>query len=87
MIFSKVVKLLPLVFRDPTNILFVPVSIFFGQLHALIKLYAGSTLHVVSLPRIPGLSFYKHFRAYNLFLSIRPRGAVVKEQMRMIHIA
>ena len=48
MIFSKTVKLIPLFFRNPLNVLFIPVSILFGQLHALIKLYAGSTLHVVS---------------------------------------
>ena len=48
MLFSKIVKLLPLFFRDPTYVLFVPVSVVFGYLHALVKLYAASTLHVVS---------------------------------------
>ena len=50
MIFSKFVKLIPLFLRDPASIILFPVSIIFGELHALIKFYAGSTLHVVSCP-------------------------------------
>ena len=45
---SKSIKRVPLMVRDPINLLMVPVSIIFGYLHGLIKLYAGLTLHVVS---------------------------------------
>lgn len=49
MVVAKLVKLIPLFLRDPTYLIMAPVSILFGQFHALIKLYAASTLHVVSV--------------------------------------
>ena len=48
MILAKLVKLVPLFLRNPSYLFMAPVSVLFGQFHALIKLYAASTLHVVS---------------------------------------
>ena len=48
MVFSKIAKLFPLFSREPLYVLLAPVSIIFGQLHGLIKLYAAMTLNVVS---------------------------------------
>jgi hypothetical protein len=46
--FTKVVKLTGLLLRNPSNIIFIPVSIVFGYFHSLIKIYALFTLNVVS---------------------------------------
>lgn len=46
--FTKVVKLVNLFRRNPSDILFLPVSILFGWAHGIIKLYALSTLKMVS---------------------------------------
>lgn len=51
--FTKVVKLMGLFLRNPSDIIFLPVSIVFGYFHGLIKLYALFTLQVVSSPWIP----------------------------------
>lgn len=48
MVLSKVVKLIPIFIRCPTYLIYLPVSIVFGQFHAFIKFYAACTLHVVS---------------------------------------
>ncbi|KAK4136838.1 glycosyltransferase family 2 protein [Trichocladium antarcticum] len=42
--FTKVVKLVGLFRRNPSDILFLPVSVLFGYFHGLIKLYALCTL-------------------------------------------
>ena len=47
--FTKIVKLMGLLLRNPSDIVFVPVSIVFGYLHGLIKLYALCTLSMVCL--------------------------------------
>ena len=47
-VFSKVVKLVPLLLREPLYVLLIPVSVVFGHLHGLIKLYAALSLNVVS---------------------------------------
>jgi hypothetical protein len=46
--FTKVVKLVGLIVRNPSDILFLPVSIIFGYFHGLIKLYALFTLKMTS---------------------------------------
>ncbi|OHE97491.1 glycosyltransferase family 2 [Colletotrichum orchidophilum] len=46
--FTKVVKLVNLFRRNPSDILFLPVSILFGYAHGIIKLYALSTLKMTS---------------------------------------
>ncbi|KAJ0322985.1 hypothetical protein Brms1b_001945 [Colletotrichum noveboracense] len=46
--FTKVVKLMGLFCRNPSDLMFLPVSIVFGWGHGLIKLYALSTLKMVS---------------------------------------
>ena len=46
--FTKVVKLVGLFRRNPHDLLFLPVSIIFGYLHGLIKLYALFTLKEVN---------------------------------------
>lgn len=46
--FTKVVKLVGLFKRDPSDIMYLPVSIVFGYFHGLIKLYALATLKMVS---------------------------------------
>lgn len=45
--FTKVVKLMGLFMRNPSDIKFLPVSIIFGYFHGLIKLYALFTLRMV----------------------------------------
>lgn len=45
--FTKVVKLVGLFKRNPSDIMFLPVSIVFGYLHGFIKLYALFTLKMV----------------------------------------
>ncbi|KAI1309859.1 polysaccharide synthase [Xylaria venustula] len=46
--YSKVVKLIGLFRRQPSDIKFLPVSILFGYFHGLIKLYALFTLNMTS---------------------------------------
>jgi hypothetical protein len=45
--FTKVVKLMGLFIRNPSDIMFLPVSVIFGYFHGLIKLYALITLNMV----------------------------------------
>lgn len=45
--FTKVVKLIGLFRRNPSDIVFLPLSIAFGYFHGLIKLYALFTLNMV----------------------------------------
>jgi len=47
LLFTKLVKLLPHFVLYPKDICFIPVTLFFGYYHGLIKLYALFTLHVV----------------------------------------
>lgn len=51
MAFSKIIKLVGLFMREPSDLIFLPVSILFGYFHGLIKLYAGITLRMVSRVR------------------------------------
>jgi hypothetical protein len=46
--FTKVVKLIGLFVRNPSDVMFLPVSIVFGYFHGLIKLHALFTLKMVS---------------------------------------
>ncbi|KAI1205602.1 glycosyltransferase family 2 protein [Annulohypoxylon truncatum] len=46
--FTKVVKLIGLFRRNPSDIVFLPVSVIFGYFHGLIKLYALITLNMTS---------------------------------------
>ncbi|KAG6059331.1 hypothetical protein E4U13_001155 [Claviceps humidiphila] len=46
--FTKVVKLIGLFRRNPSDIVFLPLSIAFGYFHGLIKLYALFTLNMTS---------------------------------------
>lgn len=48
MFFSKVIKLVGLFMREPSDLIFLPVSIIFGYFHGFIKLYAMITLRMVS---------------------------------------
>lgn len=45
--FTKVVKLVGLFKRNPSDVIYLPVSIMFGYLHGFIKLYALFTLKMV----------------------------------------
>ncbi|TVY75845.1 hypothetical protein LSUE1_G007732 [Lachnellula suecica] len=45
---SKVVKLVGLFVREPSDLIFLPVSVMFGYFHGLIKLYALFTLRHTS---------------------------------------
>ena len=47
MLWTKVIKLLSLLLRNPCDIIFLPVSILFGYFHGFIKLYALLTLRMV----------------------------------------
>ena len=44
---TKVVKLVGLFMREPSDLIFLPVSILFGYFHGLIKLWALCTLRMV----------------------------------------
>lgn len=44
MLFSKTIKLVPHLLRNPGDVRFVPVSILFGYFHNLIKLYGFMTV-------------------------------------------
>jgi hypothetical protein len=46
--FTKVVKLVGLFKRNPSDLLFLPISILFGYFHGLIKVYALVTLNMTS---------------------------------------
>ncbi|KAH6698998.1 hypothetical protein BKA61DRAFT_423097, partial [Leptodontidium sp. MPI-SDFR-AT-0119] len=48
LLLTKVVKLVPHFVLYPADICFIPVTIFFGYFHGLIKFYALLTLHLVS---------------------------------------
>jgi hypothetical protein len=43
-LFSKTVKLIPHLLRNPGDVRFVPVSVLFGYFHNLIKLYGCITV-------------------------------------------
>jgi hypothetical protein len=43
-VFSKTVKLIPHLLRNPGDVRFVPVSVLFGYFHNLIKLYGCITV-------------------------------------------
>ena len=43
-VFSKIVKLIPHLLRNPGDVRFVPVSVLFGFFHNLIKLYGCITV-------------------------------------------
>ncbi|KAG9231513.1 putative polysaccharide synthase Cps1 [Amylocarpus encephaloides] len=58
LLFTKVVKLVPHFVLYPIDICFIPVTIFFGYFHSLIKFYALLTLHLVSLRTLPFLILY-----------------------------
>lgn len=45
--FTKVVKLMGLFIRNPSDIMFLPLSVMFGYFHGLVKLYALITLNMV----------------------------------------
>lgn len=47
--FTKVIKLVGLFRKNPSDIMFLPVSIVFGYFHGLIKIYALFTLKMVRL--------------------------------------
>lgn len=48
MFVSKFIKLMGHYIRYPVDFVFLPISIFFGYFHGLIKVYAATTLNVVS---------------------------------------
>ncbi len=50
MFFSKFVKFVPHFARHPGDVLLWPISVIFGWLYGLIKLYALATLLEASLP-------------------------------------
>jgi hypothetical protein len=53
MFWTKVIKLVGLFVREPTDIAFLPLSILFGYFHGLIKLWALATLRMVCHVLIP----------------------------------
>ncbi|EEY21251.1 conserved hypothetical protein [Verticillium alfalfae VaMs.102] len=61
--FTKVVKLMGLFKRNPSDLVFLPASILFGWFHGLIKLYALFTLKMVGTPNFPR---YPDLRAISL---------------------
>lgn len=60
MFVSKFIKLLGHYIRYPADFLLLPVSIFFGYFHGLIKLYAAFTLNVVCV-FLPSSSSFPSF--------------------------
>lgn len=53
MVFSKTIKLVPHLLRNPGDVRFVPISILFGYFHNLIKLYGCITVTEVILHLFP----------------------------------
>ena len=52
-VFAKTIKLVPHLLRNPGDVRFIPVSVFFGYFHNLIKLYGCMTVTEVCFqPRI-----------------------------------
>lgn len=51
--FTKVVKLMGLLLRNPSDIMFLPVSVLFGYFHGMIKLYSLVTLNMVWISHLP----------------------------------
>jgi hypothetical protein len=47
MMWTKIIKLVGLFVREPTDIIFLPLSIIFGYFHGFIKLWALATLRMV----------------------------------------
>jgi hypothetical protein len=47
MAWTKIIKLIGLFIREPTDIIFLPVSVLFGYFHGGIKLWALFTLRMV----------------------------------------
>lgn len=45
--FTKVVKLMGLFLKNPSDVFFLPASVIFGYGHGLIKLHALCTLNMV----------------------------------------
>lgn len=43
--FTKIIKLTGLLLQNPTDFIYIPISIIFGWFHGLIKIYALLTLH------------------------------------------
>lgn len=58
--FTKVVKLFGLFRRNPSDILYLPLSIVFGYFHGLIKLYALFTLNMVRCTQLLSLLSSSH---------------------------
>lgn len=48
LVFTKIAKLVPHLYRYPMDVRFIPVAIVFGYLHGFIKIYALLTLNMVS---------------------------------------
>lgn len=72
--FSKTIKLVPHLIRNPGDVLYVPVSIGFGYYHNWIKLKGMLSLQEVCNPRT------RYFRL-GLTLSSRPPGAPERAPM------
>ncbi|TGJ86408.1 hypothetical protein E0Z10_g2359 [Xylaria hypoxylon] len=66
--YTKVVKLIGLFRRQPSDIKFLPVSILFGYFHGLIKIYALLTLNMTSWGSRPDGDVNDHHR-----MALRPR--------------
>ncbi|RYP91298.1 hypothetical protein DL770_002616 [Monosporascus sp. CRB-9-2] len=66
--FTKVVKLVGLFRRHPSDIVYLPVSVIFGYFHGLIKLYALMTLNMTSWGSRPDGDTNDNQR-----MSLRPR--------------
>jgi len=49
-VFSKTIKLVPHLLRNPGDVRFIPVSVLFGYFHNLIKLYGCITVTEVRRP-------------------------------------
>lgn len=82
MIFSKTIKLVPHLLRNPGDIRFVPVSILFGYFHNFIKFYGFITVtEVRSFALLPHVASYLSRPSANLFLCRQP-GARARARMR-----
>ncbi|RYP54491.1 hypothetical protein DL768_000693 [Monosporascus sp. mg162] len=66
--FTKVIKLVGLFRRHPSDIVYLPVSVVFGYFHGLIKLYALMTLNMTSWGSRPDGDTNDNQR-----MSLRPR--------------
>jgi hypothetical protein len=77
---TKVIKRVHLFIKRPSDLKYLPVSILFGYFHGFIKIYALTTLNMVSRT-------HSILMKYLVLTASRPPGEAVQMEMQMITTA